>query len=124
MLLLIRISSRHFSLHSTGLAGLINTIQMYSRGSIVAGVLGTITSVGWILQGAGIGFFYRQVGTTAPDCPFPTHMALRSGHIILLLATLSPRYSFPSPVFQLLTCFLQARSELAQHGAKAYFTRG
>ncbi|KAF8580869.1 scamp-domain-containing protein, partial [Ramaria rubella] len=76
---------------STGLAGLINTIQMYSRGAIVAGILGTISTVGWILQGAGIGFFYRQI--------WAHHTA--AGHSVA-----------------------QARSELAQHGAKAYFTRG
>lgn len=49
------------SLHSTGSAGLINTISMYNRGAIVAGILGTVTSVGWALQGLGQAFYYRQV---------------------------------------------------------------
>jgi len=76
---------------STGSAGLINTISMYARGAIVAGVLGTVASVGWVLQGVGNAFYYRQI--------WNHHNA--AGH-----------------------SFSKAKGELAQHGAKAYFTRG
>ena len=98
---------------------------MYSRGSIVAGVLSTIACVGWILQGAGIGFFYRQVGTTASDFLFPlTSLSdMGTSYCCWTLCSTSNVYSSHAP-YQLLTIFLQARTELAQHGAKAYFTRG
>ncbi|KZT09502.1 scamp-domain-containing protein [Laetiporus sulphureus 93-53] len=46
---------------STGSAGLIQMIQMYVRGAIAAGILGTIASIGWILQGVGNAIFYRQI---------------------------------------------------------------
>ncbi|KAG8861205.1 hypothetical protein FRB96_003155 [Tulasnella sp. 330] len=45
---------------STGSAGLIQTIQAYAQGHIVAGILGTIATVGWVLQGVGLAFYYRQ----------------------------------------------------------------
>lgn len=76
---------------STGLAGLINTIQMYSRGALVAGILGTISTLGWVLQFLGIGFFFRQI--------WAHHTA--AGHSVA-----------------------KAKAEFAQHGARAYFTRG
>lgn len=47
---------------STGSAGLIQTIQAYAQGHIAAGILGTIATVGWVLQGLGLAFYYRQVG--------------------------------------------------------------
>lgn len=47
---------------STGSAGLIQTIGMFSQGHIVAGVLGTIASTGWALQGVGNAIYYRMVG--------------------------------------------------------------
>jgi len=46
---------------STGSAGLIQTIQSFARGHIVAGVFGTIATVGWVLQCLGLAFYYRQV---------------------------------------------------------------
>ncbi|KAI0035913.1 scamp family-domain-containing protein [Vararia minispora EC-137] len=46
---------------STGSAGLIQTISRFSGGSLVAGILGIITTVGWTLQGVGLGFYYRQI---------------------------------------------------------------
>lgn len=46
---------------STGSAGLIQTVSMFSQGHIAAGVLGTFASAGWIVQGFGNGFFYRTV---------------------------------------------------------------
>jgi len=46
---------------STGSAGLIQTIQMYSNHAIVAGILGTITTVGWTVQGVGNAFYFRQI---------------------------------------------------------------
>ncbi|KAG8902956.1 Protein phosphatase PP2A regulatory subunit B [Tulasnella sp. 403] len=45
---------------STGSAGLIQTIQAYSQDHIVAGVLGTVATVGWVVQGLGLAFYYRQ----------------------------------------------------------------
>ncbi|ODN83519.1 hypothetical protein L202_01652 [Cryptococcus amylolentus CBS 6039] len=46
---------------STGSAGLINTISMFSQGHILAAVFGTITSVGWAFQVAAGGFLYKRV---------------------------------------------------------------
>ncbi|KAK4686601.1 secretory carrier-associated membrane protein, partial [Tremellales sp. Uapishka_1] len=46
---------------STGSAGLINTISMFSQAHILAGVFGVISSVGWILQAAGGGLLYKRV---------------------------------------------------------------
>lgn len=46
---------------STGSAGLINTISMYSRPALVAAILGTISTVGWTLQGLGLAYFYREI---------------------------------------------------------------
>ncbi|KAI9571330.1 scamp family-domain-containing protein [Boletus coccyginus] len=46
---------------STGSAGLIQTIQMYTQGHWAAGILGTIATVGWTLQGVGNAFYYRQI---------------------------------------------------------------
>ncbi|KAB5596524.1 hypothetical protein CTheo_161 [Ceratobasidium theobromae] len=75
---------------STGSAGLINTISAFSRGAIVVGVLGIIATVGWVLQGVGNAWYYRQIWVHHHD----------AGH-----------------------SFSKAKGELAQHGAKAYFTR-
>lgn len=75
---------------STGSAGLINTISAFSRGALVVGILGIIATVGWVLQGVGNAFYYRQIWVHHHD----------AGH-----------------------SFAKAKGELAQHGAKAYFTR-
>ena len=37
---------------------------MYSRGAIAAGVLGTIATVGWTVQGVGNAFYFRQAHNT------------------------------------------------------------
>jgi len=76
---------------STGSAGLIQTIQMYSAGHWAAAVLGTIATVGWIIQGVGNAFYFRQI--------WSHHTAV--GHTMD-----------------------KAKTELATHGAKAYFKRG
>jgi hypothetical protein len=52
---------RIIGIPSTGSAGLIQTIQMFSQGHWAAGILGTIATVGWSLQGVGNAFYYRQV---------------------------------------------------------------
>jgi hypothetical protein len=75
----------------TGSAGLIQTIQMFSRHSIVAAIMGTIATVGWTIQTLGNAFYFRQI--------WAHHTA--AGHSMD-----------------------KAKSELASHGAKAYFTRG
>ncbi|OCF35758.1 hypothetical protein I316_02249 [Kwoniella heveanensis BCC8398] len=46
---------------STGSAGLINTISMFSQGHILAAVFGTIATVGWAFQVLGGGFLYKRV---------------------------------------------------------------
>ena len=46
---------------STGSAGLIQTISMFSQGHLAAAILGTFASVGWTLQGVGNGLYYRMV---------------------------------------------------------------
>jgi hypothetical protein len=76
---------------STGSAGLINTIQMYARPSIVAAIFGTLATVGWTIQGLGNAYYYRQI--------WAHHNT--AGHSME-----------------------KAKTELASHGAKAYFTRG
>ena len=54
---------------STGSAGIIQTIQRFSHGAIVAGILGVIATVGWAVQGLGNAFYYRQV-----NCLFFFHL--------------------------------------------------
>jgi len=76
---------------STGSAGLIQTIQMFSQKHIVAAIFGTIATVGWTIQGLGNAFYFRQI--------WAHHKT--AGHSMD-----------------------KAKSELASHGAKAYFTRG
>ncbi|RDX56743.1 scamp-domain-containing protein [Polyporus arcularius HHB13444] len=76
---------------STGSAGLIQTINAYSKPSLPAAIVGTVATVGWVVQGAGLGFYYRQI--------WAHHNA--AGHSVE-----------------------KAKTELAAHGAKAYFTRG
>ncbi|KAG0707689.1 scamp family-domain-containing protein [Suillus ampliporus] len=46
---------------STGSAGLIQTVHMYAQGHWAAGILCTIATVGWTVQGLGNGFYYRQI---------------------------------------------------------------
>ncbi|KAH7107542.1 scamp-domain-containing protein [Auriculariales sp. MPI-PUGE-AT-0066] len=75
---------------STGSAGLINMITMYNHDALVAGILGTVATVGWTLQGVGLAWYYLET--------WKHHNS--QGHT-----------------------FNKARGELAQHGAKAYFTR-
>jgi len=48
---------------STGSAGLIQTISMYSQGHLAAAILGTFATVGWTLQGVGNGLYYRMIWT-------------------------------------------------------------
>ncbi|THU89532.1 scamp-domain-containing protein [Dendrothele bispora CBS 962.96] len=76
---------------STGSAGLIQTVQMFANHHWVAAVLGLVATIGWILQGVGNAWYYRQI--------YAHHNAV--GHTME-----------------------KAKTELASHGAKAYFTRG
>ncbi|KAF8320125.1 scamp-domain-containing protein [Clavulina sp. PMI_390] len=46
---------------STGSAGLIQTIGMFSQGHLAAGILGAFASAGWVVQGLGNGIYYRMV---------------------------------------------------------------
>ncbi|KAG6814386.1 hypothetical protein H0H92_010972 [Tricholoma furcatifolium] len=76
---------------STGAAGLIRTIQMFVKHYWVAAILGLVATVGWIVQGLGNAYYYREI--------YRHHTA--AGHTME-----------------------KAKTELATHGAKAYFTRG
>lgn len=76
---------------STGSAGLIRTIQMFSGGHWVAASFCLVATIGWIVQGVGLAFYYRQI--------YAHNTA--AGHTME-----------------------KAKTELATHGAKAYFTRG
>ncbi|EJF65884.1 scamp-domain-containing protein [Dichomitus squalens LYAD-421 SS1] len=76
---------------STGSAGLIQTIQAFTKPSLPAAIVGTVATVGWIAQGVGLAYYYRQI--------WAHHNA--AGHSVE-----------------------KAKTELATHGAKAYFTRG
>lgn len=46
---------------STGSAGLINTIQSFSQGHLVAAILGVFATIGFALQGLGILWYYRLI---------------------------------------------------------------
>ncbi|KAI0928446.1 hypothetical protein AcW1_005687 [Taiwanofungus camphoratus] len=50
---------------STGSAGLIQTIRMFSIKAPVAAILGTIATVGWVVQGVGIALCYYQASCVA-----------------------------------------------------------
>ncbi|KAF9053737.1 scamp-domain-containing protein [Hymenopellis radicata] len=76
---------------STGSAGFIQMIQMFVGHHWAAAVLSLVATIGWIVQGAGNAFYYRQI--------YSHHTA--AGHTME-----------------------KAKTELASHGAKAYFTRG
>lgn len=57
-------SSREFLLtrpFSTGSAGLIQTIQAFSKPSLPSAIVGTVATVGWVVQGVGLAYYYRQV---------------------------------------------------------------
>ncbi|KAJ7581462.1 scamp family-domain-containing protein [Mycena floridula] len=76
---------------STGSAGLIQTIQMFSSHKWAVAVIGLVTTVGWTIQGLGLAFYYRQI--------YAHHTA--AGHTME-----------------------KAKTELASHGARSYFSRG
>ncbi|PWN54198.1 scamp-domain-containing protein [Violaceomyces palustris] len=46
---------------STGSAGLINTIQSFTSGKILAGVFGLVATVGFAIQGLGNLWYYRLI---------------------------------------------------------------
>ncbi|RPD66166.1 scamp-domain-containing protein [Lentinus tigrinus ALCF2SS1-7] len=46
---------------STGSAGLIQTIKAYTAPSLPAAIVGTVATVGWVVQGVGLAFYYRQI---------------------------------------------------------------
>lgn len=50
---------------STGSAGLIQTIKAFSQPSLPAAIVGTVATVGWVVQGVGLAFYYRQVRAIA-----------------------------------------------------------
>ena len=77
---------------STGSAGLIQTIQMYTRPAFVAAALGTVATVGWVIQGVGNALYYRQVKPVV-DNSAPCHCSLlaRFGHTTRARVTQSKR---------------------------------
>ena len=73
---------------STGSAGLIQTVQQYVKHSWVAAVLGTVATAGWVIQGLGNAFYYRQVSAeTAFLSGHDPDGTIRSMPIILLRVT-------------------------------------
>jgi hypothetical protein len=46
---------------STGSAGLIQTIGMFNRHAIAAGILCIVATVGWTIQGVGNAYYYKQI---------------------------------------------------------------
>ena len=84
-------------LSSTGSAGLIQTVQMYARGAIVAGVLGTIATVGWVIQGVGNAYYYREVSVNCYCISLRRidMLRIRSGHITSLLVIQLKRFVVP-----------------------------
>ncbi|KAI5123324.1 hypothetical protein M0805_001749 [Coniferiporia weirii] len=74
-------------IQGTGSAGIIQMVSMYVNGHIAAGVLGTIATIGWVVQGLGNAFYYQQIwkhhnaqGHTfnGAKTEFATHWAKRS----------------------------------------------
>ncbi|KAG5634373.1 hypothetical protein H0H81_002206, partial [Sphagnurus paluster] len=45
---------------STGAAGLIRTIQMFVKHYWVAAILSLVATIGWLIQGLGNAYYYRQ----------------------------------------------------------------
>ncbi|KAL7283413.1 hypothetical protein ACG7TL_002843 [Trametes sanguinea] len=45
----------------TGSAGLIQTIQAFTKPSLPAAIVGTVATVGWVVQGVGLAYYYRQI---------------------------------------------------------------
>jgi len=105
---------------------------MFARKAFVAGALGIVATVGWTLQGVGNAYYFRKV-----------YIVLFLSILLLLIAADAPdmgtpqcRWSFygkgqsdrgsvgTDSLTDWLSLFKQAKSELATHGAKAYFTRG
>jgi len=46
---------------STGSAGIIQSVSMFSRHHIVAGIFGILASIGWTVQGVGNLIYYRMI---------------------------------------------------------------
>ncbi|KAF5380901.1 hypothetical protein D9615_004001 [Tricholomella constricta] len=46
---------------STGAAGLIRTIQMFTKHYWAAAILGLVATIGWLIQGLGNAYYYRQI---------------------------------------------------------------
>ena len=46
---------------STGSAGLIQTISLFAHHTWGAAVVGLLATIGWVVQGVGNMYFYRQV---------------------------------------------------------------
>lgn len=60
---------------STGSAGLIQTIQAFTKPSLPAAIVGTVATVGWVVQGVGLAYYYRQVG----QCVFMPRFSIIHG---------------------------------------------
>ena len=85
-----------FSWNSTGAAGLIQMIALYVHGHIAAGVVSTVSTAGWVVQGLGNAFYYYQVvvfscfgSVRRLTCP-----RIRYGTITMPLVTRSQKYVF------------------------------
>jgi hypothetical protein len=47
--------------YRTGSAGLIQTISMFAHHTWAAAIVGLIATIGWVTQGVGNMYYYRQV---------------------------------------------------------------
>jgi hypothetical protein len=101
---------------------------MFSKVSLVAAILGTVATVGWVTQGLGLAWYYRLVRLLLISVSDVTNLPSFAD----LAASPSGWAHHGQGAFQGTTnlatatyvFFLQAKTELATHGAKAYFTRG
>lgn len=48
-------------IYSTGSAGLIQMIRRWSDKGWASAAVATVATVGWIIQGGGLGFYYMKV---------------------------------------------------------------
>ena len=99
---------------------------MFARKAFVAASLGIVATVGWTIQGLGTAFYFRQAchfSTPSSSSGLDHKTDLGAPQCCRSLGRKGPfQAKLCDPVLT-LSC-QQAKSELATHGAKAYFTRG
>ena len=64
--------------YRTGSAGLIQTISMFAHHTWGAAIVGLIATIGWVIQGVGNMYYYRQVRICYFEIHgFRTHLFIR-----------------------------------------------